>query len=86
VAEYYEVERVVQHPDGRMDVTLPAKDLAWMAKLILRLGGEAKVLEPTELARMVTDGARRTLALYRRDAPKGGSDGTGRPGPKRPDK
>jgi proteasome accessory factor C len=86
VAEYYEIERMVQHPDGRIDVTLPAKDLAWIAKLILRLGGEAKVLEPPELARMVTEGARRTLSLYRRAAPKGRGSRTGRPGPKSPGK
>jgi proteasome accessory factor C len=86
VAEYYEIERMVRHPDGRIDVTLPAKGLAWIAKLILRLGGEATVLEPPELARMVTEEARRTLSLYRREAPKGGGSGTGRPGPKSPGK
>jgi proteasome accessory factor C len=84
VAEYYEIERVVQHPDGRIEVTLPAKDLAWMAKLILRLGGEAKVLEPPELARMVTEEAHRTLALYRRESTNVGPGGTGRKVPKRP--
>jgi proteasome accessory factor C len=82
VSEYYEIERAVQQPDGSTEVTLPAKDLAWVAKLILRLGGEATVIEPPELARMVADGARRTLALYRREPAKGGGGGTGRPGPK----
>jgi proteasome accessory factor C len=66
VAEYYQTEASVQHADGSMEVTLPAKDLAWVAKLILRLGGEARVLEPPELVEMVADAARRTLALYRR--------------------
>jgi predicted DNA-binding transcriptional regulator YafY len=45
---------------------LPAKDLPGVAKLILRLGGEATVLGPGELAEMVRDTARKTLALYRR--------------------
>jgi len=66
VAEYYTTERVVERDDGRLEVTLPAKELPWVAKLILRLGGEASVLEPRELADMVRDTARRTLALYKR--------------------
>jgi proteasome accessory factor C len=65
VAEYYETERVVEREDGSLEVTLPAKALPWAAKLILRLGGEAVVLGPDELAEMVRDTARRTLALYR---------------------
>src|SRR3989454_76132 len=70
--EYYETERTVQRADGALEVTLPTKDLPWAAKLILRLGGEATVLEPPELSAMVADTGRRTLSLYRRDA-----DGTG---------
>jgi proteasome accessory factor C len=65
VAEYYETESA--HPsDGDLEVTLPAKELAWVAKLVLRLGGEATVLDPPELVEMVRDEARRTLDLYRR--------------------
>jgi proteasome accessory factor C len=66
VAEYYETERVTERGDGKLEVTLPAKALPWVAKLILRLGGEAAVLGPPELGEMVRDAARRTLALYRR--------------------
>jgi proteasome accessory factor C len=69
VAEYYETERVAEREDGKLDVTLPAKALPWVAKLILRLGGEATVLGPDELAAMVRATARRTLALYRRTSP-----------------
>jgi proteasome accessory factor C len=68
VIEYYETERVAEKEDGRLEVTLPAKALPWMAKLILRLGGEATVLAPDELAEMVRDTARRTLALYRQSS------------------
>jgi proteasome accessory factor C len=82
VGEYYEIERATERPDGRLEVTLPAKDLAWVAKLILRLGGEATVLQPAELAAMVADEARSTLALYRREGPNGGPGRAGRPGPK----
>lgn len=64
VAEYYEVEGRREQEDGRMEVVLPAKDLAWVAKLILRLGGEAQVLAPQELVDMVQRTAAATLALY----------------------
>ncbi|HEY1330807.1 MAG TPA: WYL domain-containing protein [Actinomycetota bacterium] len=64
VAEYYETERVAEREDGRLDVTLPAKDLPWVAKLVLRLGGEAEVADPPELAEMVVQQAARALALY----------------------
>ena len=66
VAEYYKTERVKAGEGGAIEVTLPTKDLAWVAKLILRLGGEAKVLEPPELAGMVGDAAQRTLRLYQK--------------------
>ncbi|HYV02081.1 MAG TPA: WYL domain-containing protein, partial [Actinomycetota bacterium] len=68
VAEYYEIERAVPREDG-LEVTLPAKDLEWVAKLVLRLGGEAKVLGPPELSGLVRDTAGQTLRLYRRAAP-----------------
>ncbi len=68
VAEYYETERATERDDGALEVTLPANALPWVAKLILRLGGEATVLGPEELAEMVRDTAQRTLALYRRPA------------------
>jgi proteasome accessory factor C len=66
VAEYYEIERSQAREDGRIEVTLPAKDLHWVAKLVLRLGGAARVLYPPELAEMVLDTAKQTLSLYRR--------------------
>jgi proteasome accessory factor C len=64
VVEYYEIERTTELDDGGLEVVLPAKDLAWVAKLILRLGGEARVLDPPELAEMVRTTAADTLALY----------------------
>jgi len=64
VAEYYEVTDAVER-DGGLEVTLPTKQLAWVAKLLLRLGGEATVLEPPELREQLRDEAERTLAGYR---------------------
>ncbi len=68
VVEYYATSDARTHDDGSIEVTLPTKDLPWLAKLIIRLGGEAKVLAPPELADMVRRTAQATLALY---APKG---------------
>jgi proteasome accessory factor C len=65
VAEYYEIEGKRQLEDGALEVVLPAKELAWVAKLILRLGGEARVLDPPELTDLVRRTATETLALYR---------------------
>jgi proteasome accessory factor C len=65
VAEYYRVDRAVER-DGALEVTLPTKDLTWVAKLLLRLRGEARVLDPPELAEAARDLAEETLAGYRR--------------------
>jgi proteasome accessory factor C len=66
VAEYYVVEDVREVGGGSLEVTLPAKDLAWLAKLVLRLGGEARVISPPDLRDAVRDMAERTLRPYRR--------------------
>jgi proteasome accessory factor C len=66
VTEYYETERAVAREDGTLEATLPTKDLPWVAKLMLRLGGQARVLDPPELAEMVREMARDTLGRYRR--------------------
>ncbi|HEX9312977.1 MAG TPA: WYL domain-containing protein [Actinomycetota bacterium] len=71
VAEYYEVETKREGADGSLEVTLPTKELAWVAKLVLRLGGEARVLDPPELLTLVAETAWKTLSLYRRDASSG---------------
>jgi proteasome accessory factor C len=63
VAEYYEVERVSSEGEV-LEVILPTKDLAWTAKLVLRLGGEAEILEPTELRSLARTVATETVALY----------------------
>lgn len=72
VGEYYLVEEAVER-DGGLEVAFPTKDLTWVAKLLLRLGGQAEVLSPPELARAVRNLADRALSLYQ--APSGGSPG-----------
>ncbi len=66
VAEYYETQSVKRKRDGTVEVVLPTRQLAWVAKLVLRLGGAASVLGPHELSEEVREVARRTLAQYRR--------------------
>ena len=67
--------------DGDLEVTLPTKQLAWVAKLVLRLGGEAAVLDPPDLRDLVRETAQRTLALYGENDPPatGSSPPGGRP-------
>lgn len=65
VVEYYATSDVVEIEDGCVEATLPARRLAWVAKLLLRLGPSAEVLSPPELAEDVRTLARATLANYR---------------------
>jgi proteasome accessory factor C len=64
VSEYYDVEDVAE-AEGDLEVTLPTKQLAWVVKLLLRLGGQAVVLDPPELRDAVRDAASETLSRYR---------------------
>jgi predicted DNA-binding transcriptional regulator YafY len=45
-------------------VTLPTARLGWVAGLLLRVGPDARVIEPPELADRVRELAARTAALY----------------------
>jgi proteasome accessory factor C len=63
VAQYYDVEQATER-DGELEVVLPTKQLAWVVKLLLRLGGEASVIEPSELREQVRQAASRTLERY----------------------
>jgi proteasome accessory factor C len=65
VAEYFVTESSKERPEGRLEVVLPTRGLEWVVKLVLRLGGEAQVVEPPELERRVREAAAETLALYR---------------------
>lgn len=69
VAEYYDVEGKRERDEGWLEVTLPAKELAWVAKLVLRLGGEARVQDPPELVELVRRTASATLERYGRTVP-----------------
>jgi proteasome accessory factor C len=63
VSEYYPVEEVVEQPDGRVRVLMRFADPAWLVRLVLGLGGGARVLEPPALAEAVVARAREALAV-----------------------
>lgn len=67
IAEYYATADEVDGEDGTLEVTLPTARLGWVAGLLLRVGAEARVIEPPELADRVRDLAARTAALYAGD-------------------
>ncbi|GAB3684635.1 helix-turn-helix transcriptional regulator [Angustibacter aerolatus] len=66
VVDYHPVEDVVEQADGVLVVTMRTADLAWLRRLVLRLGGGARVLDPPELVDDVRDTARAALAAYAR--------------------
>lgn len=63
VAEYYPVDEVVELEGDRARVLLRFADPAWLVRLVLGLGGAARVLEPPELADAVGRRAREALAV-----------------------
>nr|WP_211177463.1 WYL domain-containing protein [Pseudonocardia acidicola] len=67
IAEYYPVDEVVELADGRARVALRYADPGWLVRLVLGLGGGARVLEPPELAAAVAQRAREALAASAAD-------------------
>jgi proteasome accessory factor C len=64
IAEYYATTGGQERPDGSLDISMPARSLGWVARLLLRVGKDATVLEPPELTAQVTALARATLDRY----------------------
>lgn len=64
IADYYPNEGVTREPDGSVRVTLKVADPALVRRLVLRLGGQVRVVSPPELVTAVTDEARAALAAY----------------------
>jgi proteasome accessory factor C len=64
VAEYYPVESAEEAGEGSLRVTLRVGDPEWLTRLVLRLGGSARVEEPTALAEAVTLAATEALGNY----------------------
>ena len=64
VADYYPCESMEDAGDGTIVVRLRTPDTAWLARLALRLGPSASVVEPAELAAYVRTAARDALVAY----------------------
>jgi proteasome accessory factor C len=62
VAEYYPVDEVAEAEGGRLRVLLRYADPTWLVRLVLGLGGGARLLEPAELVAAVAVRARAALA------------------------
>jgi len=65
IAEYYATIDPVELDDGSLEVTLPAHRLEWIAKLLMRVGPDAEVIEPDALRDELRALAERTIARYR---------------------
>ncbi len=74
VSDYYPTESVEPTDGGGAVITLRTADTAWLRRLMWRLGSQATVLEPAELASTVRQGARAALDAY---AATAGSTGHG---------
>lgn len=64
VAEYYPLESSQEAEGGALRVRLRVGDPAWLTRLVLRLGGLARVEEPTELSSAVHLVATEALRNY----------------------
>jgi proteasome accessory factor C len=64
IAEYYATTELEEQDDGGVEATLPARQLGWVARLLLRVGPDAEVVAPAELRDEVRRLARETLARY----------------------
>ncbi len=66
VVDYYPVESVEELPGEHLLVRLRAADDRWLRNLVLRLGGDARVLDPPQLAEAVRERAEQALEAYLR--------------------
>jgi proteasome accessory factor C len=65
IAEYCAATEVTEIAGGRAEVSLPTRQIGWVARLILRAGTAAEVIGPPELAAEVRSLAGQTIAHYR---------------------
>lgn len=64
VADYYPVtSTVLDEATGRLTVTLPSGDTQFLTRLVLRLGGQGRVVAPLEAVDAVRERAAQALAL-----------------------
>ncbi|HSK28294.1 MAG TPA: YafY family protein [Jiangellales bacterium] len=75
VAEQYPCESVEETAQGHLRVRLRTPDTRWVRRLVLRLGGAARVEDPPALAAQVRADAREALRAY--EAPVGAGSTAG---------
>jgi proteasome accessory factor C len=64
VVEYYPVENVERRPGGVTRVRLRAASAGWVPRLVSKLGGAARVVDPPELAAATVARATQALEAY----------------------
>lgn len=64
VTELLPVESSSDLPDGGQRIGVRVGDPAWLRRLVLRAGGEVRVVEPESLANQVAERSRAALAAY----------------------
>jgi proteasome accessory factor C len=64
VAESYPTEAVTERADGSLEIVLAVSERAWLERLLVRLGPDARVVAPPEFASLAADAATRTLRRY----------------------
>ena len=64
VVESYPAETVEELPDGRLRVRLAVSEPAWLARLLLRVGPEARVEDPPGLRSAAARAAARITDRY----------------------
>jgi proteasome accessory factor C len=69
VPESFPTEAVRERSDGTLDVDLVVSEEAWLERLLLRLGPEAKVVAPKTREGSAAAAAARVLARYRGPVP-----------------
>ncbi|WP_347350096.1 WYL domain-containing protein [Intrasporangium sp.] len=77
IGDYYPTESVQHRADGSALVTLRVADVALVRRLVLQLGGAARVVRPVELAARIAEEARDALRAYRTGATTGDGPGVG---------
>ncbi len=78
VAEAFPSETVTERSDGSLEVVLAVSEPAWLERLLLRLGPDARVVTPKALRNVGARAAQRILRLYEEDL-RSGSRASGRP-------
>jgi proteasome accessory factor C len=64
VAEAYPTESVTERGDGSLEIVLAVSERAWLERLLVRLGRDARVVAPPELRSLGAETAARILERY----------------------